>query len=253
MDLSAMHLDVQDLRNFYYRSQLGRAAQTAVRNQVLSFWPEAQGQTVAGYGFAVPFLRPYLEDARRVIGLMPGPQGVIAWPQGLPNVSVLCEETLWPLETGHVDKLLVVHGLETSENPGALLEECWRVLGPGGSALFIVPNRAGLWSRSDRTPFGFGRPYSQTQLESQLKLHNFLPLRHATTLYQPPSERRIWRKTATFWETLGVKMSVVLSGGVLLVEATKRVHASSGPGLRETVRKPLEVLKPKPKPEAKPI
>jgi len=253
MGPSAMHLDVQDLRNFYYRSQLGRAAQTAVRQEVLSFWPEAQGQTVAGFGFAVPFLRPYLEDARRVIGLMPGPQGVIAWPQGLPNVSVLCEETMWPLETGHVDKLLVVHGLETSENPGALLEECWRVLGPGGSALFIVPNRAGLWSRSDRTPFGYGRPYSQSQLESQLKLHSFLPLRHATTLYQPPSERRIWRKTSRFWETMGMRMSMVLSGGVLLVEATKRVQAPSGPGLRETVRKPLEVLKPKPKPEAEPI
>ena len=143
-----MHLDVQDLRNFYYRSALGRAAQKAVRDQMLPFWPEAKGQTVVGFGFAVPFLRPYLSEARRVIALMPAPQGVIAWPQGMPNVSVLCEETIWPLETGHVDKLLVMHGLETSENPAALLEECWRVLGPGGSALFVVPNRAGLWSRS---------------------------------------------------------------------------------------------------------
>ncbi|MBC7178986.1 MAG: hypothetical protein H5U14_02655, partial [Roseovarius sp.] len=109
-----MHLDVQDLRNFYYRSTLGRAVQKTLRAQVAEFWPEAQGQTVVGYGFAVPFLRPYLADARRVIGLMPAPQGVIGWPQGMPNISVLCEETFWPLETGHVDKLLVVHGLETS-------------------------------------------------------------------------------------------------------------------------------------------
>ena len=151
-------------------SRLGRAAQKAVREEVLQFWPEAQGQTVVGYGFAVPFLRPYLADARRVIGLMPAPQGVIGWPQGGPSVSVLCEETIWPLETGHVDKLLVIHALEASDRPSELLEECWRVLGPGGSALFVVPNRAGLWSRSDRTPFGFGRPYSQTQLENQLKL-----------------------------------------------------------------------------------
>lgn len=251
MGPAAMHLDVQDLRNFYYRSQLGRAAQKAVRIEVGRFWPEAQGQTVVGFGFAVPFLRPYLEDSRRVIGLMPAPQGVIGWPQGGPNVSVLCEETVWPLETGHVDKLLVMHGLEASENPGALLEECWRVLGPGGSALFVVPNRAGLWSRSDRTPFGFGRPYSQSQLENQLKLRGFMPLKHATTLYQPPSEKRFWRKTAGMWERLGGRLSVVLSGGVLIVEATKRVHAPSGPGLRETVRKPLDVLKPKP--EAKPV
>lgn len=246
-----MHLDVQDLRNFYYRSPLGRAAQKSVRAEVLAFWPEAKGQTVCGFGFAVPFLRPYLAEARRVVACMPAPQGVIRWPQGMANVSVLCEETRWPLETGHVDKLLVVHGLETSDQPGALLEECWRVLGPGGTALFIVANRAGLWSRSDRTPFGYGRPYSQSQLESELKEHGFLPERHATTLFQPPSERRFWRKTAGMWERLGGRLSVVVAGGVLMVLASKRVHAPTGTGLRATVRKPLEVLKPKP--EAKPV
>ncbi|MEM7732723.1 MAG: methyltransferase domain-containing protein [Pseudomonadota bacterium] len=246
-----MHLDVQDLRNFYYRSPLGRAAKGIIQKDILEFWPEAKGQTVVGYGFATPFLRPYLTDARRLIALMPAPQGVIGWPQTGPTASVLCEETWWPLETGHVDKLLVVHGLEASEQPGALLEECWRVLGPGGSALFIVPNRAGLWSRSDSTPFGFGRPYSQGQLENQLKAHNFLPEHHKTTLFQPPSERRIWRKTAKMWERMGGRLSVVAAGGVLLVSASKRVHAPSGSGLRETVRKPLEVLTPKP--EIKPV
>ena len=73
-----MHLDVLDLKAFYYRSMLGRTAQTAVRNRLLELWPEAKGQTVAGFGFAVPLLRPYLPQARRVIGLMPGPQGVMA-------------------------------------------------------------------------------------------------------------------------------------------------------------------------------
>lgn len=246
-----MHLDVQDLRNFYYRSALGHAVQKTLREQIAAFWPEAHGQTVAGFGFAVPFLRPYLADSRRVMGLMPGPQGVIRWPQGMPNISVLCEETMWPIETGHVDKLLVVHGLETSERASALLEECYRVLGPGGSALFIVPNRAGLWSRSDRTPFGFGRPYSQTQLENQLKLHEFLPERHDNCLFQPPSDRPFWRKTAGIWERMGARLTLAMAGGVLIVEATKRVQAPGGPGLREKVRKPLGVLAPRP--EAKPV
>lgn len=236
-----MHLDVQDLRNFYYRSTLGRAAQKSVRDAMLGLWPEAQGQSVVGFGFAVPLLRPYLKDARRVIGLMPGPQGVMAWPAGMPNVSVLCEETLWPVETGHVDKLVLLHGLETSENPTALLDECFRVLGPGGKALFIVPNRAGIWSRSDRTPFGYGRPYTLSQLEAQLRRHNFLPERHVTALYQPPSQRRFWRKTAAFWEKSGRSLPFIMAGGVLMVEASKRVHAPSG-GLKEAVRRPLDVL-----------
>ena len=63
-----MHLDVLDLRNFYYRTQLGRVAQKAIRDQVTAMWAPSKGQTVVGYGFAVPLLRPYLEQSRRVIG-----------------------------------------------------------------------------------------------------------------------------------------------------------------------------------------
>lgn len=177
-----MHLDVQDLRNFYYRSTLGRAAQAAIRGRMIEIWPEAKGQTVVGFGFAVPLLRPYLADARRVIGLMPGPQGVMPWPAGMSNVSVLTEETMWPVETGHVDKLVVMHGLETSSRPSELLDECWRVLGPGGRALFVVPNRAGLWSRTDRTPFGFGRPYSASRTGKSAKSASFPP---RTPLFRP--------------------------------------------------------------------
>lgn len=70
-----MHLDVVELRNFYYRTGLGRAAQRAIRNQVVEFWPDASRQTVAGFGFAAPLLRPFLEDARRVVALMPDQQG----------------------------------------------------------------------------------------------------------------------------------------------------------------------------------
>ena len=124
-----------------------------MRDQVVALWPEAKAQTVVGFGFAVPLLRPYLKEARRVIGLMPGPQGVMHWPVGERNISVLCEETLWPLETGSVDKLIVLHGLDTSEHPAALLEECYRVLGPGGRGMFIVPNRVSPWARKDGTPF----------------------------------------------------------------------------------------------------
>ncbi|EAQ04306.1 hypothetical protein OB2597_09189 [Pseudooceanicola batsensis HTCC2597] len=247
-----MHLDVQDLRNFYYRSTVGRAAQTQVRAELLRLWPEAHGQTVAGFGFAVPLLRPYLADSKRVIALMPGPQGVMNWPQGMPNISVLSEETRWPVETGHVDRLVVLHGLETSENPSDLLEECFRVLGPGGKAVFIVPHRAGLWSRSDRTPFGYGRPYSQGQLEAQLKRHSFLPERHVHTLYQPPSHKRFWRKTAPFWEKMGKSFSMILSGGVLMVEASKRVHMPSGPGERVNRPSRLKVLEGLTRPAAEP-
>ena len=118
-----MHLDVLDLRNFYYRTQLGRVAQRAIRDQVARLWPPMAGQAVVGYGFAAPLLRPYLAEARRVIALMPGPQGVMPWPAGMDNVSVLCDEARWPIATGFVDRLVLMHGLETATNPEAVLDE----------------------------------------------------------------------------------------------------------------------------------
>ena len=237
-----MHLDVLDLRNFYYRSSLGRAAQKVVRDQLVTWWPDVKGQTVVGFGFAVPLLRPFLKDARRVIGLMPGPQGVMPWPAGQPNVSVLCHDTLWPIETGVVDRLVVMHGLETSDNPDALLDECWRVLGPGGKAVFVVPNRAGIWSRSDNTPFGYGRPYTMGQLEGQLRKHRFVTERSMSALYQPPSTRRMWRKFAGPLEKIGHSMPVMATGGVLIAEVSKQMAAPTRPGLTEKVRRPLSAL-----------
>lgn len=237
-----MHLDVCHLRNFYYRTGLGRAAQRAIRQQVLQLWPEADAQTVIGFGFAVPLLRPYLAKARRVIALMPGQQGVMPWPADMPNVSVLSEEMWWPLQTGMADKLVMMHGLETCENAPALLDEAARVLGPGGRALFIVPNRAGIWASSDQTPFGFGRPYSLGQLESHLAAHGFRSERHSVALFQPPSHRRFWLRSGPLCERIGQKVSKRYAGGVLLVEASRAVFGPRGTPAATPERSPLRIL-----------
>jgi len=135
-----------------------------------------------------------------------------------------------------------MHGLETTEHPSALLEEAWRVLGPGGRAVFIVPNRGGLWSRSDATPFGYGRPYSLGQLEAQLRKHRFVTERTRSVLYQPPSPRKLWRKSAGFLEKLGHNLPFVVAGGVVMVEASKQMAAPTRPGLGEAVTRPLKAL-----------
>ena len=236
-----MHLDVIDLRSFYYRTALGRSAQRAIRDQVQTLWPTLAGQTLVGFGFAVPLLRPYLDQAARTVALMPAPQGVMPWPPGMENVSVLCDETLWPLPTGQADRLILLHGLETSERPSDVLDEAHRVLGPGGRLLAIVPNRTGLWARGDSTPFGFGRPYSMAQLEAQLKAHGFTPERSLGALYAPPTSGGFWLRTADFWEKVGRRVPW-LAGGVLMVEASKQVYAPTRGGLGAVVRRPLKVL-----------
>lgn len=236
-----MHLDVRDLRNFYYRQALGRATQRAIRTQVEKMWPNVSGQTVVGFGFAAPLLRPFLNDARRVIALMPGPQGVMNWPAGQPNVSVLTDERSWPLETGHVDKLVMLHGLETSDDANAMLSEAERVLGPGGRALFIVPNRAGLWSRNDVTPFGFGRPYTLTQLDALLQAHGFMPIRHAAALYFPPSFRKMWRRFSPIIEQTGQKLPFG-TGGVIMIEVGKASFRPPGERVTPPKKRALGIL-----------
>lgn len=247
-----MHLDVIDLRAFYYRTKLGRSAQRGLQEALRRIWPETRGMVVVGFGFAAPMLRPFLAEAERVIALMPSQQGVMPWPAGAANVSTLVEETHWPLSAGTVDRLIVAHGLETCERPAALLAEIWRVLAPGGQVVFIVPNRSGFWARRDVTPFGYGRPYSYGQLEHLLNTNRFVPEQHEAALYAPPSHRRFWLQTAPFWEQVGRRFDPRFMAGALLVEATKQVYARPpAAGIRVAVPGPLDVLGglTRPKPE----
>ena len=209
--------------------------------------------SVAGFGFTVPLLRPYMSNARRVISLMPAQQGVMPWPAGQANVSVLCEETLWPIEADSIDRLVVMHGLETGEDPISLLDECYRVLAPEGRGVFIVPNRAGLWARRDATPFGFGRPYSLGQLEGMLAAIGLKPARHVAALFHPPNNKPFWLRTSNFWEKLGPRVSNRFAGGVLIVEVRKQVPAPPRTGLPEAFRRPLRVLDGIAAPGPKPV
>ncbi|MCQ0971714.1 class I SAM-dependent methyltransferase [Paracoccus sp. TK19116] len=239
-----MHHDITDLRRFYYQRALGRVVQRILRARLCALWPPegTKGMNVAGYGFAAPMLRPYLAHARRVTALMPGPQGVMAWPAGAPNHSVLCEDRAWPVDTGSIDRLVLLHGLETSDQPSVLLAEAARALGPGGRMLVMVPNRAGLWAASERTPFGFGRSYTAGQLESQTRKAGLVTEWHGAAVYIPPSDRRFWLRSAEIWERTGTRISRVLIAGVVLAELSKQVHAPVGPGVRVHVPSPLEVF-----------
>ncbi|WP_134679755.1 class I SAM-dependent methyltransferase [Paracoccus ravus] len=247
-----MYQDVIELRKFYYNRALGRVVQKVLRDRLTELWPpeQALGMTVLGYGFAAPLLRPYLARARRVISLMPGAQGVMAWPPGLPNCSVLSEETSWPLDTGSVDRLVLLHAVENAGHSQAVLSEAWRVLGPGGRMLVMATNRAGLWARSDATPFGFGRSYTAGQLEALARSAGFVAERTGAALYIPPSDRRFWLRSAQMWERAGARISQVLVAGVVISEFSKQVPAPVGRLRRVSVPSPLDVLegiaRPKP-------
>lgn len=247
-----MHLDVVDLRRFYASTHLGRLAQQAMLERLRALWPDVRGMTVVGFGYAAPLMRPFLGEAARTLCLMPAQQGVCAWPGEGPNLAALVEETLWPLPGGSADRLVVAHGLEACERPDALLDEIWRVLAPGGRAVFIVANRAGLWARSDATPFGHGRPYSIGQLDATMSAHKFTTIRRDAALYLPPSHHRFWLRLAPAIEKAGGRLDARRLAGVTMIEVEKLVYITPKSGTRISARDPIRVLAglgaPAPKP-----
>jgi len=247
-----MYLDVKEIKGFYYRSTLGRIAKTSINKSLSNIWPGTSGLNVVGFGFSLPFLRQYLKASRRVIALMPAQMGVLAWPNQDNNVSVLVDEKRWPIDTGHVDRLIVSHSLEHTNDPSTLLAEAYRVLGPGGRALFIVPNRAGLWSRSDSTPFGQGKPFSSGQLETQLRLHGFLPEKQFSALHMLPSKSKSLQRFGPFLEKMGQKFPFLV-GGLIMLEVSKLPDIGKGSPVLEHKKESRGVLQGLAKGQPRPV
>lgn len=221
-----MHLDVAALRDFY-ATPLGQIARRLLAVRIRAQWEPATGATIASLGFGTPFLGAYRNEAAAVTALMPESQGALVWPSSSPVLSTLVEEGSLPLRDNSVDRLLVVHCLEVAEQVTPLLRELWRVLKPEGRLLVVVPNRRGLWAHVDTTPFGYGRPYSRSQLDDLLRQSLFTPRNWSTALFLPPFDRGILVRSATAWERVGARLCPGF-GGVLMVEASKEMMAPVG-------------------------
>lgn len=243
-----MALDVIDLRGFY-ASALGRIARYCIGRHISERWDNCSGLSVAGLGYPTPYLGGYRDNAVRVLAFMPAAQGVVNWPREGVSSTALVDTTMLPLPDACIDRMLIVHALEMSDNPQELLYEVWRVLTPGGRMIVVAPNRRGFWARSDATPFGQGLPYSRGQLRDLMRETQFSPLHWAESLYTPPFARPFWVKMATPFERIGAKLSLP-GAGVLIVEATKQVYSPVAP--RKLVRRVVPKLAPVIVPGAQP-
>lgn len=220
-----MRPGIIDLREFYATPR-GR---TAARSLSRALSAMRRGITnpaapLVAYGYAVPVLTNATPEA---LHLMPEAQGLAAWPDASRNRTQAASDTRWPLPEASVGTVLLMHALEHAAEPLALLAEAWRVLQGQGQLWLVVPNRQGLWSRADGTPFGHGTPYSATQLRRLLRAASFVPEAWRRTLYLPPFKSPLALGTAPAWELLGPQLMAPY-GGLLLLRATKQVYAPVG-------------------------
>ncbi|MDP7100914.1 MAG: methyltransferase type 11, partial [Rhodospirillales bacterium] len=82
----------------------------------------------------------------------------------------------------------------------------------------------------ERTPFGYGRPYSQSQLTRLLRDTMFTPITKRAALYVPPSRSRMVMSSAPVWENIGQRWLRIFSGavgGVVSIEASKQIYAAT--------------------------
>lgn len=215
-----------------------------VRRAVRSVWPDLSGQSLLGLGFATPYMRQFRSEAERVLAFMPASQGVMHWPPEGPGLVSLVEETELPLPDYSVDRVLLVHGLENTESLRGLLREIWRVLTGDGRLLVVVPNRRGIWARSDRTPLGWGHPYSGAQLSRVLRDNMFIPNRTERALYVPPIANFTFLRSAPAWERMGARFFPTFAG-VVMIESGKQLYAGTmTPAKRKKFSRPVVVSLP---------
>src|SRR5215468_8925385 len=216
-----MSSDVVDLRDFY-RTGLGQVARRMIRGAIRRLWPDLHGMRLLGIGYPTPFLGVVLPETERTVAAMPAALGVLDWSPDGRNLVALANEGELPFADYSIDRVLLVHALETSEQLAPMLKEIWRVLAGGGRLLIIVPNRRGIWARLDRTPFGHGRPYSRSQITHLLREAWFTPTGWGDALHVPPVARGWFLRSSVAWERAGSAVATPFAG-VHIVEATKQV------------------------------
>lgn len=214
----------------FYDSPLGRAAGRVLTQRISDLWRDAAGLSMLGVGYPQPVLAPYVSTARRLAVALPDEAGQIRWrPTGRGNATVISPDTRLPFPDGVFDRVIVLHGLEEAGNPRAVCREIWRVMAPEGRIIVGLTNRSGLWARADRTPFGHGRPWTKRQISRLLGDCTFQVTASTHALFMPPIASGLIVSGADGWERAGSLLAPAL-GGVVLVEAVKRLYVDPGRG-----------------------
>ena len=214
-----MRQDAVTLERFY-ASDLGKAAARILSGKLTDLWGESKGLSVLGLGYALPVLDAFSAGPRRMIAAVPHEHGPVKWDySGRGNAAVAVGD------------------------PRAYLREIWRVTAPEGRIVLTAANRAGLWSRATRTPFGHGRPWTRSQLSNLLSTGLFQVTASSSALYMPPTDLGLVTSAAEGWEAMGRFIAPGI-GGVVLIEAVKRLYAPPKGGTAAPVTDRVRIARP---------
>jgi SAM-dependent methyltransferase len=214
-----MLTDFVDKQDFY-QGRLGRKTQDILRAQTNKIWPNNSP------GLSAERILP-LGCGALLLGALPVVSARMTEAQG-ETFSCLVDSQNKPLPDGAIDRVLTLHAFETSCEIEPLLHEIWRVLKGEGRLLMILPKKHGAWEDDPGTPFGREPAFSPSQIKNILRHQGFLVERVCRGLYASPKGLDCDNSLAHKIEKHAPGLFLTFGGGVLFIEARKRVYGLAG-------------------------
>jgi SAM-dependent methyltransferase len=215
----------EDLERFY-SGNLGAFVRSTIRSNIKCLWPDFSNSslTTLGIGYCQPLL--IYRNSRFIA--VPHQMKPDVWPSSEESSLCKVEENSLPFPDNSFHRIIISHTMEYTREPSELMEEIWRILAPEGKVIIIVPNRSRSWAHSHITPFGYGTPYSKTQITGMLQQVGFSIGNVTTSLIIPPSNNYTLIRFSMFAENFICSLRrcdfLRTFGGVILVEGYKRVY-----------------------------
>ena len=229
----------------FYQSRLGRCAAERISARLMDLWGSCEGQRVLGIGYPSPLLPLWQGHAASCIGAVPEEIGEVRLVSERGQSLCLAPEQRLPFSEGLFDRVFMLHALEEADSPRQLLREAWRVLAPEGRIVVAVTNRRSMWSLVDEKPFGHGRPWTKRQLVQFLNDSLFQVTASTTAVHMPPIDWRLITAASKSWERAG-ELVLPGMGGVVLVEAVKRIYSQPSGSAAAPVTKAVKAGRPRP-------
>lgn len=250
-----MDLDFLQLNDFisFYNTELGIKVKKTITKKIINFWPELEKefsnkenvdfkhkhkhkkQPLLGIGYTSPYLKFIENDYYENISILSRKMTIdFIENSNTEDKNIISNLYRLPFKDSSIDKIIILHSLEFSNNQSRFLREIWRILKDNGKIIFIVPNRLSIWSKIHKTPFGHGHPYSPQQLEKLLLNSMFTLTRLDIDVFVPPIHINFFNKFLIFLHYIGKKiMSATggfIFGGVLIAEARKEIYGMTPTG-----------------------
>lgn len=202
----------------FYKTSEGRLIHKILKKSIFKHVDKKIPTLSIGYG--LPYFRKDLSIISSSIKLEGGAD--------LANNVAQSHMHALPLESASYEQIVAVHMLEQTPDPIDGLKETWRVLKSGGKLILIVSNRNGLWSRTDRSPFGNGRPFSSKQAVTLLEMAGFICEDIHPAIYLFPAKNRTLLRASRWFQRIGNYL-MIFPAGVHIVVAQKQLYSPITP------------------------